>query len=85
VKKLTGRTVVEYINQLLAMEASYLLTTSSLSVSQIADRLHFADIASFSKFFLRMKGMSPKDYRKTVISVNVSRRNLAEPSEHTLK
>jgi len=64
VKQLTGRTVVDNINQLLVMEAAFLLTTTAYTVSQIADRLHFADIASFSKFFLRMKGMSPKDYRK---------------------
>ncbi len=64
VKQLTGRTAGDYINQLLAMEAVYLLSTTSLTVSEIAYRLHFADIASFSKFFLRMKYLSPKDYRK---------------------
>ncbi len=65
VKQLTNRTVIDYVNQLIVMEASFLLTTTSQSVSQIADHLCFADIASFSKFFLRMKGVSPKDYRKT--------------------
>ncbi len=64
VKQLTGRTVVDYINQLLAMEASFLLTSTPLTISQIADHLHFADTASFSKFFLRMKGMNPRGYRK---------------------
>jgi len=63
VKQLTRRTVVDYINQLLAMEAAFLLATTSFTVSEIADRLHFADTASFSKFFLRMKGMSPRDFR----------------------
>ncbi len=71
VKQVSGRTVVDYINQMLTMEASFLLTTTSLTISQIADRLNFADIASFSKFFLRMKGMSPKEYRK--ISIAYSR------------
>ncbi len=64
VKQLTGRTVVDYISQMLAMEAAFLLTTTSLTVSQIADRLQFADVASFSKFFLRMKGMNPREFRK---------------------
>jgi len=64
VKQLTGRTVIDYVNQLLAMEAVFLLTSKSLTISQIADRLHFADTASFSKFFLRMKGISPKKYQK---------------------
>ena len=64
VRQVTGRTVVDYINQMLLMEASYLLQTSQLSITQIADRLHFADTPSFSKFFLRLNGMSPKEYRK---------------------
>ena len=64
VRQVTGRTVIDYINQHLLMEASYLLRTTSLSISQISDRLHFADFSSFSKFFSRKKGISPKDYRK---------------------
>lgn len=34
-----------------------------LSVAQIADRLHFADTPSFSKFFSRLKGLSPREFR----------------------
>ena len=64
VRQVTGRTVVDYINQMLLMEASFLLQTSQLSITQIADHLHFADTPSFSKFFSRLNGMSPKEYRK---------------------
>lgn len=63
VRRVSGRTVVDYINQLLMMEASHLLTATTLSVSQIADRLHFADTPSFSKFFSRLTGQSPREYR----------------------
>ena len=49
---------------MLLMEASFLLQTSQLSITQIADRLHFADNPSFSKFFSRLKCVSPKEYRK---------------------
>ena len=64
VKRVSGRTVVDYINQMLVMEAAFLLRTSQLSISQIADRLRFADLPSFSKFFSRLKGMSPRKYRE---------------------
>ena len=64
VRQVTGRTVVDYINQFLVMEASFLLRTSQLSIMQIAERLNFADLASFSKFFSRMKGVSPRTYRE---------------------
>lgn len=64
VRQVAGRTVVDYINQMLLMEAMFLLHTSQLSVAQIAARLNFADSASFSKFFSRLKGMSPRVYRE---------------------
>ncbi len=64
VKQVSGRTVVDFINQMLVMEASFLLRTTTLSITQIADRLHFADTPSFSKFFSRLKGLSPRTYRR---------------------
>ncbi|MBP3228272.1 MAG: AraC family transcriptional regulator [Bacteroidaceae bacterium] len=63
VRAVTGRTVIDFINQLLTMEASRLLRSTDLSATQIADRLHFADQSSFSKFFTRSKGVTPRDFR----------------------
>jgi len=63
VRQVTGRTVVDYINQRLLMEASWLLQTTTLSIAAISERLHFADQSSFGRFFTRMKGVSPKAYR----------------------
>ena len=65
VRQMTGRTVIDYINQMLLMEASWLLQTTPLSLSAIAERLHFADQSSFGKFFTRLKGITPKAYRGT--------------------
>jgi len=59
-----GRTVMDFINRLLLMEAVFLLRQTSLSVAQIADRLHFADTTTFARFFTRLKGVSPKEFRK---------------------
>ncbi len=66
VRQVAGRTVIDYINQMLLMEASFLLRTSTMSISQIADYLHFADTPSFSKFFSRLKDQSPREYRSYV-------------------
>jgi transcriptional regulator GlxA family with amidase domain len=55
--------VVDFINQLLLMEASWLLQSTTLGLAVIAERLHFADQPTFSKFFTRMKQVSPKAYR----------------------
>ena len=64
VREVSGRTVINYINQMLLMEASYLLQQTSLSIVQIADRLHFSEAASFTRFFTRMKGMTPRELRR---------------------
>ncbi len=63
VRQVTGRTVMDYINQMLLMEASWLLQTSNLSIAAISERLHFSDQSSFGRFFTRMKGVNPKRYR----------------------
>jgi len=63
VKRASGRTVLDYINRLIMMEASFMLRTSSQSAAQIAEALHFADLASFSHFFIRHKGVSPQKFR----------------------
>ncbi|MBQ8047906.1 MAG: helix-turn-helix transcriptional regulator [Prevotella sp.] len=63
VKQVSGRTVIECIDQMLSIEAAWLLTSTSLSIAQIASRLNFASSASFDKFFLRMRGQQPKSLR----------------------
>ena len=64
VREVSGRTVVDYINQMLLMEASYLLQQTSLPIVEIAYRLHFSETASFTRFFTRMKAMTPRECRK---------------------
>lgn len=64
VREVSGRTVVDYINQMLLMETSYLLQQTSLPIADIAVRLHFSETASLTRFFRRMKGINPSMYRK---------------------
>lgn len=63
VRQVTGRTVANYINQMLLMEAMWLLRSSDLPLADIAERLHFSDQSSFGRFFTRMKGVNPKRFR----------------------
>ena len=64
VKQVSHTTVATYINQHLMLEACWLLKTSDYSILEISERLHFADQASFSKFFKRQNGRSPLQYRR---------------------
>lgn len=63
VRKMSGRTIMDHINELLVSEAKYLLKSTEMGAAQIAELLHFADIPSFSRFFSRMVGLSPRRYR----------------------
>ena len=64
VRQVSGRTVVEYINRLLLMEAIWLLESTTLSIEEIAERINYADSTTFGRFFFRMKGVTPREYRK---------------------
>ena len=61
-----GRTVIDYINQMLLMEATFLLRQTSMSITQISDQLHFAEVTTFARFFCRQKGMTPREFRKRI-------------------
>lgn len=64
VKRQTGRTVNDFIFEMLYCEARNLLNVSDASIQQIAEELNFSDQAAFSKFFKRRSGMSPLEFRK---------------------
>ena len=55
--------VRDMISQMLMMEACYLLRTSSLSIAQISQRMQFSEPAAFTRFFIRVKGMTPREFR----------------------
>jgi len=70
VRQVSGRTVLEYINRLLLMEAIWLLESTSLSIDEIAERINYADSTTFGRFFFRMKGVTPREYRKSLFKIS---------------
>ena len=65
VKEVSGKTVGEWIDELVVLEAKALLNSSSMNIQEIADRLNFANQSFFGKYFKHYTGMSPKEYRKS--------------------
>lgn len=63
IRQMTGRTVIDHIERMLLIEAMWLLNSTTLSIAQIAERLHFAESTTFSRFFRRLKGLTPNNYR----------------------
>ena len=64
VKKLTGQSPSEIINQRILSEAKSLLTHSKLTVSEIGFHLRFKEKSHFTRFFKNLTGMSPVDYAR---------------------
>lgn len=57
------------IDYMLVQELKILLTFSEMSISEIADRLHFPDQSYLGRYFRHHTGMSPSDYRKKLQDV----------------
>ena len=64
IKNVTQKTPYKIICEELMIEAIDLIQKEELSIQQIAEQLHFADVASFSKFFKKHTGKSPMQYRE---------------------
>ena len=63
VKQASGTTAKEWIDRALINEAKVALRHSDITVAQLADSLSFPNPAFFSKFFKRMTGMTPSQYK----------------------
>lgn len=64
VKKHSQLTPSEIIDNRVAAEAKRLLTSTDLSNKEVAEVLNFKDDSHFNKFFKRITGCSPKDFRR---------------------
>ena len=63
VQKLTGRTLVEYVNGCRMSEAERLLQGSNLTVTEIAAQVGCDNANYFTKLFKQYKGMTPSQAR----------------------
>ncbi len=64
-KEVSGKTVREWVDEFVILEAKALLNSSSLSIQEISDQLHFANQSFFGKYFKHAVGISPKNYRES--------------------
>lgn len=59
-----GRPIFQYLSSLRIARAKELLTTTSMRISQISERVGFLDESYFSKVFKKYTGVCPADYAK---------------------
>lgn len=60
----TGVTLQNYLNEKKIESAAELIKNSGLSMTEIAEKLHFDSVQSFSRIFKRIAGVSPSHYAK---------------------
>lgn len=64
VTKVMNTSPKDLIDNYIALEIKVLLTTTNLSVKEIAEELHFEDASYMCRFFRRRTGVSLTDYKK---------------------
>ena len=65
IKDNSGMSAGEWIDNYVAMEAKALLKSANMTVKQIIDELNFSSQSFFGRYFKRIVGVSPKEYRKS--------------------
>ena len=63
IKRISGKSVSEWIDNYVILEAKTLLKYSNMSVQEIADYLNFPNQSFFGSYFKRNAGMSPSQYK----------------------
>lgn len=66
VKKTSGKTPLEWIENYVILDAKAQLSSTMNTVQQIAWNLNFPSQSFFGRYFKRIIGMSPSDYRANV-------------------
>ena len=63
VKGICGYTVQDLVFKAIIRRAIFLMTSTSKTIQEISDELHFPNASAFGTFFKKQTGRSPKNYR----------------------
>jgi len=65
VKRVSGRTAVEWVENYVTMELRVLLKNSTKTIKEIANEMKFPNQSFLGKYFKEHVGMTPSEYRKS--------------------
>ena len=65
VKRISGRTAVEWIESYVTLELRVMLKNSTKSIKEIAEDMNFPNQSFLGKYFREHVGMTPSKYRKS--------------------
>ncbi len=63
IKRVSGKTAAEWIDDYVILEAKNLLRYSPMSIQEVSYALHFPNQSFFGKYFKQQTGMSPSAYK----------------------
>ncbi len=66
IKRRTGRTYIELLQEKRLLQAAYLLSNTSVRVIDVAESVGYNNVSYFHKIFAKRFGVSPKKYRDGV-------------------
>ena len=69
IKKNTGKTFVEYVNDIRIAYALRLLIEKEHSISEIAHKCGFNSLANFNRIFKKSQGYTPSKYRSDFLGI----------------
>ncbi|GAB6173502.1 hypothetical protein JCM15765_29800 [Paradesulfitobacterium aromaticivorans] len=67
IKKETGLTFSEHLNQIRLTEAKILLRNSAININQIATLVGYNEVPHFNRMFKKSVGISPSKYRRLLL------------------
>ena len=65
VKRVSGRTAVEWVENYVTMELRVLLKNSTKTIKEIANEMNFPNQSFLGKYFREHVGVTPSEYRKS--------------------
>lgn len=66
-QRITGNKFVEFVNRVRISQACSMLYSTDDQISTICFEVGFQNLANFNRHFLKMKGMTPKEFRETAL------------------
>jgi AraC family transcriptional regulator, transcriptional activator of pobA len=71
-RQASEKSALELIHDRLLLEAKRNLVYTSMNISEVSYAVGFADPAYFTRFFKRLAGMSPKEFREHAESLHLN-------------
>jgi len=68
-KKLTGKTFVQFVNEIRISHACSLLANGEMNIAAISYESGFNNLSHFNKQFRQITGIAPRDYRSRIVRV----------------